>query len=241
MRTVVLPATHIREAAIASAHAFADSPAYIAMCPGRDRAWRINFMAWLFERNFWLRAGTSCNRAVFENDQLIAFYMFVTPTVPDVGGMDMVRAGLLRIPLLFGLGVLMRMLRIKSVAEQDNAETEALVRARLGSNGRACRLERMAVTPGHQGRGIGSKCLQHALDQADANGWACVLTTQEERNTRFYQRLGFEVTSKTQWSVEHGAGWTLCMRLCEWWTGGTSASAPFAAWSMVRWPTKKAS
>jgi len=224
---------------MASAHAFADSAAYVAMCgAGADREWRIRFMAWLFERNFWLRLGTSCNRAVFEDGQLVAFFMFVTPDVPDVGAVDMIRAGLLWIPILFGPGVFLRMLRIKAVAEGDNVDTERGVRARLGTNGRACRLERMTVVPAKQGCGLGSRCLQLALDEADAMGWACVLTTQLERNVRFYQRLGFDTLSKTRWTVEHGAVWSLCMRVWAWWSGTdvSSALTSFPAWSMVRWP-----
>ena len=68
-----------------------------------DRMFRKQFLTWLFERNFRLRLRTSVNRAVFENSssddgnkvltltldgkkkKLLAFFMFVSPDVPNVG------------------------------------------------------------------------------------------------------------------------------------------------------------
>lgn len=55
-------------------------------------------------------------------------------------------------------------------------------------------LERMAVIPRMQGRGVGSLCLSTVLDRVvRPTGLPCVLSTQEEQNVTFYKRLGFHV------------------------------------------------
>jgi len=51
----------------------------------------------------------------------------------------------------------------------------------------------MVVRPDMQGKGVGTHALKQALDEADDAGLPVMLATQEERNIRFYRRLGFEV------------------------------------------------
>jgi predicted N-acetyltransferase YhbS len=48
-----------------------------------------------------------------------------------------------------------------------------------------------AVTPSAQGRGIGARLIEPTLAEADAAGALCYLETFDDRNPRFYQRLGF--------------------------------------------------
>ena len=124
---------------------------------------RKQFLTWLFERNFRLRLGTSVNRAVFENSssdgkkkKLLAFFMFVSPDVPNVGLLDMLREGFLLAPIKFGFGVMKRLLSIKD-------EYERIEHAILDKHGitSVYKLERMVVHRSYQGKGVGSKALGH--------------------------------------------------------------------------------
>lgn len=227
-RAAPLPAGRLREAAAVAAAAFVDSPPYVRLCGG-DPAARVRFLAWFMERNFWLRLGTRCNRAFFTDaGELSAFFMFVTPDVPDVGLVGMLRAGLLMGPLLFGLGVLLRLLGLKAEAEVEIAALTELVKARLGPAARPCQLERMCVVPAAQGRGVGSRCLQTALDEADEHGWAVALTTQEERNVTFYRRLGFEVVRTTERAPASDVRGP--------WPWSATPFRPYTSRGMLRWP-----
>lgn len=183
-----LPPESLREASRLAAAAFETSPPYVALCGDCDRAWRLQFLQWFFERNFRIRAAGPVNRAVFRDGRLVAFFMFVTPNVPDIGLLDMLRTGLLQAPFLFGPGVVKRLLSLK--AEYERVEQEIIA---AHGNAPVCRLERMVVHPDAQGMGIGSYALGLALKEADAAGLPVLLSTQEERNVRFYSRLGFEV------------------------------------------------
>jgi GNAT superfamily N-acetyltransferase len=54
----------------------------------------------------------------------------------------------------------------------------------------------LGVTPEHQGQGIGTALMQHAIAEADAAGLPMGLITDTVRNVRFYSRLGFEVVQE---------------------------------------------
>ena len=199
-----LPPESIREAAALAAAAFDQSPPYLWLCRGKSNAFRQRFLRWIFERNFRLRVGARTNRAVFDGDgKLVAFCMFVTPEVPDVSLADMIRAGLLGAPFLFGPAVVKRLLAMKAEYEQvEHGIMEA------HGNVPMCRLERMVVRPDAQGRGIGRRALQQALVEADEANLPVLLSTQEERNVRFYRRLGFEVV-RTDEHQEAYTSWAM--------------------------------
>ena len=54
-------------------------------------------------------------------------------------------------------------------------------------------LGRMSVDPSYQSTGIGSKCLVEAFKEADELNLPIVLAAHNERNIKFYERLGFKV------------------------------------------------
>lgn len=190
----ILPSDRIEEAAALAAAAFDNSPIYNVICgPTCEPTFRQSFLQWLFEHNFRQRIGTDVNRCVLDsNGKLVAFFMFVSPDTPDVSLWDMIRAGMLKGLFQFGFGVAKRLVLIKNEYEL----TEDIV---LKKNGHKpiYRLERMVVHPDHQGKGIGSIALKHALKDADDKDLQVMLSTQEERNVRFYERLGFEVVQET--------------------------------------------
>ncbi|KAL9183106.1 hypothetical protein ACHAXT_004893 [Thalassiosira profunda] len=196
-----LPPEHLADAADLASAAFVDSPAWAFICQGRavekddheGRSSRRRFLQWLFLRNFSLRLGTPALRSVFEKDgRLVAFFMFVPPDVEDVSLWDMLRSGILAAPVLFGLGLFRRLLSSKD--KYESHEHEVLTEHGIS---RVYKLERMAVRPDMQGKGVGSAALRQALCEADEAGLPVLLTTQEERNVRFYSRLGFKVAKES--------------------------------------------
>ncbi|MFI9231636.1 GNAT family N-acetyltransferase [Streptomyces rimosus] len=54
----------------------------------------------------------------------------------------------------------------------------------------------VGVDPDRQGRGLGGAVIRPGLEAADVAGVPAFLETSDERNVRFYERLGFEVTAE---------------------------------------------
>ena len=62
-------------------------------------------------------------------------------------------------------------------------------------------LQFLAVTPPHQGQGLGRQVIMPGLDAATAAGFGAHLETTNPRNLSFYRSLGFQVT--TEIALEH--------------------------------------
>lgn len=56
-------------------------------------------------------------------------------------------------------------------------------------------LATIGVDPGRQGRGLGRAVVLPGVEAAERAGTPAFLETSDERNVRFYQGLGFEVTA----------------------------------------------
>jgi GNAT superfamily N-acetyltransferase len=182
-----LTITHLAAAASLTSQAFLNSPPFKAMVPDLSR--RATFLPWLFERNFWLRLGLQSAYCVFQGDELVMFYMFEKPGLPRLTCVEMLRAGLALGYVVHGVAAMRRLLETK-------AWFEAWERKVLGERaGAVARFERVTVLPARQGQGVGTAALRVALQEADDLGLAVYLCTQEERNVRFYRRLGFEVVA----------------------------------------------
>ena len=185
LETRPLTPNDLAAAASLTSHAFFSSPSYKAIVP--DDQQRGAFLQWLFERNYWLRLGSHSGYCVFDREELVMFFMLEMPDLPRLSLWDMLRAGLAMGFLLHGVGAMRRLLETK-------AWFEAREREALGERaGTVARIERVTVLPDRQGQGVGSAALRAALREADEMGLAVFLATQEERNVRFYARLGFEV------------------------------------------------
>ena len=197
-----IPTAEVPAAAALAAAAFAETPCYVAIFPGDGDAraaaqhrLRTRFLTWLFERNFQLRVDAGCFHGARDtrSGALVAFFMLTPPGVRDPSICDMLRIGLLSGVCLWGVGTTLRLLKTKAYFEQREREV-------LGRRwGKMVRLERMTVLPAYQRKGVGTSALRAALRKvADARGLACVLSTQEQRNVRFYMRLGFVVVDESR-------------------------------------------
>ena len=175
-------------AAALAAAAFVDTPCYTYIYEGLDAPQRLAALTWLFGTNIRLRgAGARC--AFSEDDpEMLCFFMLQPPDSPEIGTLAMLRNGMLAFPCRFGWRPLLRLLRVKRYHEL----AERRARQQCGAGARFSSLERMVVAPSAQGSGIGSRCLGAALAEAAEAGHTVVLSTQSQRNVRFYTRLGFE-------------------------------------------------
>jgi len=54
----------------------------------------------------------------------------------------------------------------------------------------------LGVEPSLQGRGIGPQLMEHHCRHVDEIGWMGYLETDREENVAFYERFGFEVSSR---------------------------------------------
>lgn len=57
-------------------------------------------------------------------------------------------------------------------------------------------LNTVGVAPEAQGQGLGSAVLVPGIQAAAHAGYPAFLETSSERNVKFYERLGFEVTAE---------------------------------------------
>ena len=67
----------------------------------------------------------------------------------------------------------------------------------------------LGVAPSKQGRGLGTRLLQPALEAADRAGKGCYLETFGSRTLPFYERLGFAVTHVFEESVTREPYWVM--------------------------------
>lgn len=99
-----------------------------------------------------------------------------------------VRAGMLRLPLGFGLRGFKRLLDYDEVGRRMHHQYAVEPHWYLAAIG---------VDLGHQGRGLGSSLMSPMLARADAEGVACWLDTHQDQNVRLYERHGFQVAERT--------------------------------------------
>jgi ribosomal protein S18 acetylase RimI-like enzyme len=120
----------------------------------------------------------------------------------------MIRAGLWQVPFKFGMGTLKRVLRLVEAHELEAKESTKQHHqndddAKTDIDTDFVHLERMVVLPEYQGQGWGSRALKETLEQETK---MVRLATQEERNVRFYHRLGFEIAGERDIFVEDDDG-----------------------------------
>ena len=151
-----------------------------------DAASRTPAMEFFFRRNLkMIKTKTpECIHYHYNEDKtsLDCFFMLV----PSFGAHftlyeKIILGGILEFALRFGWAVTSRMIRLSDFV--DAIEIDLMKGRQYYS------LQRMAVSPALQGKGVGSKYLGEALKEADRNQLPVVLGTQDARNVTFYSRL----------------------------------------------------
>mmetsp|Transcript_48488 Transcript_48488/g.71877 ORF Transcript_48488/g.71877 Transcript_48488/m.71877 type:complete len:229 (+) Transcript_48488:283-969(+) len=192
----VLPADSINEAAKVMALAFSDSPAYNFIFQG-DLAYRRAALEWVFVRNLSLIhcRNPSAFRGVVDRkaDTIMACFLWIPSCDSKLSTWDLVvTAGFWMIPFKFGLSTLKRLLQVI-----DNENKAKVFFSNSEESDPYVVLERMAVHPDFQGKGLGTKCLRSMISKITV---PLRLQTQELRNITFYERLGFRVVGNLKLS-----------------------------------------
>ena len=189
----VVPEDRLAEASLLTANAMIDTSSYAAIYQG-DRLWRRDELAWLFEANFRIvrKHFPEAIKCHIGEDGVMQCCFMILPADYRISLWDKLWHGLLLLPLRAGFDTLGRLMAIGDFSDGLND-------AAFGDRQRL-RLERMAVHPSCQGKGIGTKSLGEALKEADALGLPVTLGTNEEINVRFYSKLGFQVVSETEYA-----------------------------------------
>jgi len=98
----------------------------------------------------------------------------------------LLRAGILLVPLVLGLGATWRLLRA-------GWETDRRHRAALSAPHWYCWM--IGVDPGHRGAGFGGALMRHTFARADAAGLPCYLETTHPNALRVHLHHGFRVVA----------------------------------------------
>ncbi|CAB9525352.1 Acetyltransferase (GNAT) family [Seminavis robusta] len=210
----ILDASYIKECSKVIAEAFSDDPTYRYVFRG-TKAYRRNSLEWLFERNLKLTMGKSPSvlRGILNNEtgQVLCCFLWTPLEHSDLSMWEMLTAGLWEVPFRFGFPTLQRLLNLIDSMKADGSNigthdgTTPLDSRNQEESEKVymIKLERMAVLPSFQGRGLGSKALRSVLEeeQQKVNKMPgenpqihIEFTTQLERNVQFYLRLGYKVT-----------------------------------------------
>ncbi len=197
------------EAAECMAAAFEDSPfwAFIAGPEADTSAKRRALMSFVFERNMLAVLSRDPHAVLGLRDDrgFACVFMLCSPAARHLSTWAKVRAGLLELPFRFGMGPMKRLLTV--AAWVDSSEQEAVGDSRHAS----WQVQRMAVAPRCQGKGLGSACLTAALETRVPKGERIVLSTNLDRNVVFYKRLGFALVADQTAPPSAGSvrSWTL--------------------------------
>eukprot|EP00960_Hanusia_phi_P035143 751512-Hanusia_phi.AAC.1 len=184
-----LEAGLIKEAASLAASAFLESPFYRWIFSQSKVEEVASCLQWLFEKNFAAYVEKGAGVCTFSGEEMVSFFVLLEGEDSNLSLWDMIKLGLYAMPIAVGFRPTVRMLRVKGWVEE---RLDRVMQDR-GVGKDTWTLLRMVVKPGWQGRGIGSSCLSHMIQATGARSHGVILTTQEEPNVRFYERLGFEV------------------------------------------------
>jgi ribosomal protein S18 acetylase RimI-like enzyme len=188
-----LHTSHIAECALVMAKAFCNSPSYRYILQYKlDEKDRIACLQWMFTLNMQLllrKHPAALRGMIHVPTQTVVACFFLTPNpFQKMSAWEMITGGLWQVPFRFGFGTYQKLMQVL-----DDVRDEA---ARLYDQKEDfVTLERMVVLPEYQGNGLGTKALQAALRQTTLE---VRLSTQEERNTQFYKRLGFEIVGEKE-------------------------------------------
>jgi GNAT superfamily N-acetyltransferase len=199
-------AEHVAALAPMLARAFDVDAAYQYLIP--DAARRLAGLTEFFSGNVRVHLPHACTHVSLDQRGPCATVTLRPPGGVHVSTLTMLRHGLVPFAFAHGRAAVKRLLWLKET--YDALEAEAAQRRPHWY------VHMMAVRPDQQGRGLGSRLLEHMLAETVDRGapLQCVLTTHLRQNLVFYQRAGFEMTGERTLEPPDGV--------------------PYTVWSMVR-------
>lgn len=188
-----LPPSAIESAAQFLTQTFRNEQSYQAMLGNH----RLPEKALLAYFRFFLRLHQPHNCLFYSGEDVIqAFFLFEPPSLHLYTLPKMLRAGLLKLISVAGIGMARRM-------------------AQMGRQFQACRLAAapngsayvglIAIHPSLQGRGLGNQWMQEAIlphIRENSNGLPVVLYTQEPHLVKWYKKNGFVIKDQRMVSVK---------------------------------------
>jgi len=183
---------HLAAAARTAAAAFHDDPLLKIVQP--DVARRPAAGRWFMgvALTYALRHGE-----VWGNEDASAVAAWLPPD-KHLSTMDLLRAGMARLPLVVGLRGAARTMGAMSATEPFHKQVK----------GPHWYLMMLATDPSRQGQGLGSQLTEVGTAQADAAGIPVYLETGTDANIAFYRKRGFEIMGQAD-----AAGFTLTAML----------------------------
>lgn len=173
----------IDDAAMTMALAFHDDPLLLVMQP--DESKRTEFGRWFLGMFMHL----AISRGQFwGNEDASAAAVWLPPGETDMSTLDLLRAGMWRLPFKLGPRGSTRFLRMMSLVEPLHEAVD----------GPHWYLGMVGTRPELQGQGLGSELVKIGTDQADASGVPCYLETGTDENVAFYRKRGFEISGQAE-------------------------------------------
>jgi ribosomal protein S18 acetylase RimI-like enzyme len=178
-----MPPQRMEESARILAEAFQDDPLFkYALLDERKR--QMNLVS-LFKLN--VRYGLQFGEVHSIPGAGIAIWL--PPGQSKISVPRALRAGMWMTPFIIGLKAVLRLGQYNGVSESLHTQFAPDLHWYLFL---------LAVKPAFQGRGLGSRLLEHGLDRADASHMPCALETNNPSAVPFYQKHGFELAARHQ-------------------------------------------
>ena len=177
-------------AADLAANSLVHTPSYVSIYHGGVNSddSRIVELRWLIFRNICIVSSKSkdyLNIFYNESKEIECFFMMIHSSHSNATLWEQVSAGLLLIPFRVGITVFQQLIAVGEWIDKEEASV-------IGDRTHY-KLSTMVVRPDVQGKGVGTRCLNTAIERADCDSIPILLSTQLEKNVVFYKRLGFEV------------------------------------------------
>lgn len=161
--------------------AFVDDPGFVYAFGDGDRRARV---AWINRRFVdYTRLAGGTVTAIGDPPEGVLLWMDA-PARYVVSTFTMLRAGMLTSPFRFGVGALVRLMRLGARLDASHARLMTEKHRYIYVLG---------VDPKNQGKGLGKALLRPKLEEADELGLRCYLETLRPENVKLYRGLGFEV------------------------------------------------
>jgi ribosomal protein S18 acetylase RimI-like enzyme len=165
------------------AEAFADDPLLEIIAPDPARRATIGSKFLAAPLAYGMRHGR-----VWANEDASAVAIWLHPESGPMSMLRMLRVGMWRAPLDFGLDGTNRMFKALSATEPFHKQV----------HGPHWYLMTVGTRRARQGQGLGSQLVEMGTSRADEAGVPCYLETATDSNIAFYRKRGFEIVGQTE-------------------------------------------